>query len=84
MRRRRQLGMECSRSPRIARGLGGALLGGVAGGVLGLLVGGAVAARRLASGAPGEPVSTGLAVAVAVAVAGVGLGAVAGAVPPEC
>lgn len=80
------LGMECSRSPRIARGIGGALLGGLAGGVLGVLVGAAVGARKLqsAGGNAWDPVSYGFMTAIGVASLGVVAGAVGGALPPEC
>lgn len=81
---RNGLGAACSRSSRITRGIAGGIMGGVVGGVLGLLVGGAVTARRLAAGAPGEPISAGLGTAFSVAFLGLGVGAVASAWAPEC
>ena len=81
---RNGLGTTCSRSSRVTRGIAGGIMGGVVGGVLGLLVGGAVTARRLAAGAPGEPISAGLGTAFSVAFLGLGVGAVASAWAPEC
>lgn len=80
------LGIPCSRSPRIVRGIGGALLGGLAGGVLGVLIGGVVGARKLqsAGGNTWDPVSYAFMTAIGVAGLGVVAGTVGGALPPEC
>lgn len=80
---RNGLGMSCSRSSRVTRGVAGGITGGVVGGVLGLLVGGAVTASKLASGR-GEPISAGLGTALSVAFVGAIAGAFAFALPPEC
>lgn len=80
---RNGLGMACSRTSRVTRGIGGGITGGVVGGVLGLLVGGAVTASKLASGR-GEPISAGLGTALSVAFVGAVAGAFVFALPPEC
>jgi hypothetical protein len=86
-RHRRQLGIkiECSASPRWARGIGGLLVGSAAGAILGVLVGGAVGVNRLTdNSSETAPIRGAVLTAFGLTIAGAVAGAVVGTIPPEC
>jgi len=84
-RPRPQLGIQCSSSPRWARGAGGLFLGAATGAVLGVFVGGVVGLRKLSGpGSEVEPLRAAMITAFGLTLTGAVVGVTAGALPPEC
>lgn len=85
MRRRRQLGSDCSTSSRTTRGIVGGLAGGLAGAVIGLLAGAAVGAKKIAdASSQTAPLKSAIMTVLGVTAVGVAVGATASAIPSEC